>query len=120
MIKAYLRGPAACLALPSGTALREATRLAGWQVQAFYLFFLLLAFDMVQRVYRLVGSGQTMDPLWPVAWAPAVGLDTAAYIVGLSMPLAALAALWRPYAWWPRLMVAVSLLMGVALINSFG
>ncbi|MEO1579864.1 MAG: hypothetical protein AAFS05_14425 [Pseudomonadota bacterium] len=120
MIKAYLRGPAACLDLPSGTALREATRLAGWQVQAFYLFFLLLAFDMVQRVYRLVGSGQTMDPLWPVAWAPAVGLDTAAYIVGLSMPLAALAALWRPYAWWPRLMVAVSLLMGVALINSFG
>ncbi|MEO1155266.1 MAG: hypothetical protein AAFX59_15605, partial [Pseudomonadota bacterium] len=104
----------------TAASLREATRLAGWQVQAFYLFYLLMSFNMVRSVYALVGSGQVVDPLWPVAWVPAVGLDMAAYIVGLAMPAAALAALWRPYAWWPRLLVAVSLLQGAALLNAFG
>lgn len=120
ILRTYLRGPAAARSPITAGALRDATRLAVWQVQAFYLFFLLLSFNMVRSIFNLVGSGQTLDPLWPVFWAPSVGLDTTAYIVGLSMPAAALAALWRPYAWWPRLLVAVSLLMGVALMNSFG
>ncbi|MEL6643708.1 MAG: hypothetical protein AAFQ79_07215 [Pseudomonadota bacterium] len=120
LLKAYLRGPAANTGPLTATALRRATRQAAWQVQAFYLFFLLLSFDMMRRVYALVGTDQVVTPLWPVAWVTRTGLDAAATTICGMLMISALAALWRPYDWWPRLLAAVSLLQGVALMHSFG
>ncbi len=124
MVLSYLRGPRPNNEIPSSEELQRATEQSYWQLRAFYLIYLLFSFVLLRRIYRTLERalerGSAPEPLWAVYWVNWVSLETAVYFIGLALPLSALAALWRPAARWPRVLVFLCLLQYTGFDNSFG
>jgi len=120
----YLRGPNPNNVAPASDDIQRATEQSYWQFQAFYLIYLMVSFELVRKIYRTLQRSiereAVPEPLWAVIWVNWVSLETAVFVIGLALPVSALAALWRPAAWWPRMFVFVCLLQYTAFDNSFG
>jgi hypothetical protein len=89
-------------------------------VQTYYLVTLFMLYARSREMALLDISAGELDPLWPVLWLDAVGVDLGGPLMAHLALAAGLLGLvfWRFL--WVRILVSIALLQFVALKNSFG
>ena len=70
--------------------------------------------------WRALAQARELDSLWPVAWAPAVGVELSVHAIMATLLVGALCGAVLPHRWPARLAAFAGFFLYVALENSFG
>ncbi|MGR3541145.1 MAG: hypothetical protein ACU0BS_06920 [Hasllibacter sp.] len=116
---AILRGPARNRTAPTARDHRLISEATYWTTKAFYLAYLIVAFDCARRIYDLRDTDVPLSPLWPVFWVEWTGVSLAAQVIAVAlMAFGLLAVLTRSRL--TRAGLFLSFLCYSGLDNSFG
>ena len=85
----------------------------------FYACHLFAVFLRLPR-WRALAQERELDLLWPVAWAPAVGVELSVHAIMATLLVGALCGAVLPHRWPARLAAFAGFFLYVALENSFG
>ena len=91
---------------------------AFWLVRAYYAVMLLFAYQEMGTIWKLMQTGGSFTPLWPIAWAS--DIETTGLVILYGLIGAALLAVALPDRRWPRILVFLAFLSASAFRSSFG
>lgn len=97
---------------------RQSFDQAFWLVRLFYAATLLITYQDMGTLVRLIGTGGSFAPLWPIFWATDIEATGRAILAGTIV--ASLLAVALPDKRWPRLLVFIAILAASAFRASFG
>lgn len=97
---------------------RQSFDRAFWLVRLFYAATLLITYQDMGALTRLIAAGGGFTPLWPIFWATDIEA-TGMFVLGSTIA-ASLLAVALPDRRWPRLLVFLAILAASAFRASFG
>lgn len=99
--------------------LTERAQKARVLIFVFYMVSVLEAYGLLTHLHELTRQQATIYQ-WPVAWLEGVSWPLAPSYIAILIFASGLLCTMYMRLRWPRIVFAASLLMGVALLNSFG
>ncbi|MEM7041539.1 MAG: hypothetical protein AAF543_01885 [Pseudomonadota bacterium] len=97
---------------------RRAFNNAFWLVRIYYAATLLFAYQEMGTIWKLMQTGGSFTPLWPIAWAN--DIETTGLVILYALIGTALLTVALPDRRWPRVLVFISFLSAAAFRSSFG
>ncbi|MEM8947828.1 MAG: hypothetical protein AAGC99_00685 [Pseudomonadota bacterium] len=91
---------------------------AFWLVRIYYAATLLFAYQEMNALWKLMETGGSFSPLWPIFWAPYI--ETTGFIILFGLISASLLAVALPDRRWPKVLVFIGFLSASAFRSSFG